>query len=53
MKYKSTDTPGIVAPPPLIYGASLLLGLLLDIIQPTHIGKDTFLFPIGWMASGK
>ena len=52
MKHKSTDTPGVVAPPPIIYGASLLLGLILDIILPTHIGKETFLFPIGWILSG-
>ncbi|MCH7731241.1 MAG: isoprenylcysteine carboxylmethyltransferase family protein [Candidatus Marinimicrobia bacterium] len=52
MKHKSTDTPGIVAPPPLIYGASLLLGIILDIIFPTPIGKETFLFPIGWILSG-
>ncbi|MCH8011521.1 MAG: isoprenylcysteine carboxylmethyltransferase family protein [Candidatus Marinimicrobia bacterium] len=52
MKHKSSDIPGIIAPPPLIYVTSLLLGLLLNIILPIHIGKETFLFPIGWIFSG-
>ena len=31
------DNPGVIAPPPLIAGATILLGLLLDWILPTYI----------------
>ncbi len=32
-----TDNPGVIAPPPLIAGATVLLGLILDWVLPAYI----------------
>jgi len=42
----SADNPGVIAPPPLIYGAALLLALLLHRLQPMPIfGRTSALWP--------
>ena len=42
----SADNPGVIAPPPLIYGAALLLALLLHRLQPMPIfGRAYALWP--------
>lgn len=40
------DNPGVIAPPPLIYGAALLLALLFHRLQPMPIvGRTSALWP--------
>ena len=41
---ESRDTPGVIAPPPLIALASLLLGLALDWFLPSFILRGLFGF---------
>jgi len=35
----STDTPGVIAPPPLIYAAAVVAGILLDWLIPVYVLK--------------
>lgn len=45
-KIKS-DTPGIIAPPPLIYAAGLAGGLLFHAALPLHVPSSTFAAVLG------
>jgi len=47
-EYKQTsDSPHVIAPPPLIYIGGLILSLLLRYIKPLEFFKSDFLFPLG------
>ena len=45
---KSKDTPGIVAPPPLIYGETFLIGYLLHLTHPIEFFSAQLASMIGW-----
>lgn len=32
------DHPGVIAPPPVIYGGGIIIGLLINAIVPAHLG---------------
>lgn len=36
-QYTTPDNPGLIAPPPLIYASSLLVGLLLNLLLPVKL----------------
>jgi len=46
---QSTDNPGIIAPPPFIYGAAFLTGVLLHSLFPLHIRQSAWTSLIGWI----
>ncbi len=52
MSEGAKDAPGVVAPPPLIYAAGLLLGLALDSIFPIAVLPDTAQFVAGFVLIG-
>ena len=43
----SPDTPGVIAPPPLIYLAFILLGLAVDVVAPLRAGPSGLGTPAG------
>lgn len=45
MKDRPTDIPGVIAPPPLIALATLLIGLALDWVFPTFVLRVILTFP--------
>lgn len=50
-KIKS-DTPGVLAPPPLIYGVTLIAGLLLNVAFPIRIMPGRFVAVLGFCLIG-
>ena len=36
-----SDTAGVLAPPPALYGAGLIVGLVLQVLHPVHIASST------------
>src|SRR5271157_2570185 len=49
---KRSDTPGVIAPPPLIALATVALGLLLDWLWPAHALRDHFGLPARLIVGG-
>ena len=48
MGSKSKDTAGIIAPPPLIYGGTFLVGYLLHLVYPIQFSPSQLTFIFGW-----
>lgn len=46
------DNPGVVAPPPLIYGGALAAGLLADRLRPAPFPARAVARPLGWLLLG-
>ena len=44
------DSAGVVAPPPLIYAAGLLIGLALDYLWPLALMPDRGRYPVAFIA---
>lgn len=44
-KDKAADHPGVIAPPPIIYGVGLVAGALIDLAQPLPLAAD----PTHWI----
>jgi protein-S-isoprenylcysteine O-methyltransferase Ste14 len=47
-----SDTPGVIAPPPLIALATVAVGLLLDWLWPAHALRDHFGLPARLIVGG-
>ena len=47
-KDQSQDTPGVIAPPPLIYGGTFLIGYLLNLAYPTRVLPTQLTYIVGW-----
>lgn len=41
MKRDERDTAGVLAPPPVLYGAGLVIGLVLHVLHPIHIASSS------------
>lgn len=52
MRNDSRDIPGVIAPPPLIYGAAFLAGLLLNRAAPAQPLPDALRPALGWPLVG-
>ncbi len=49
---RHADTPGVIAPPPLIYFTLFLVGLALDFIWPTTLGRLWVRLAVGTVLAG-
>lgn len=47
MAENNKDTPGVIAPPPLIYGGFLLIGFVIDCIWPIPVLPDNVQYALG------
>ena len=45
---KQTDSPGVIAPPPVIYLGGLVIGFLLRYIKPLEFLENNSLRFLGW-----
>ncbi len=51
-KNQKQDIPGVIAPPPLIYGAALIAGLILHAMYPVRFLPGTLAPVMGWSLIG-
>jgi protein-S-isoprenylcysteine O-methyltransferase Ste14 len=51
-EHEIPDTPGVLAPPPLIYASALAAGLLANILSPVKFLPDTVARMLGWPLIG-
>jgi protein-S-isoprenylcysteine O-methyltransferase Ste14 len=51
-KDRRQDTPGVIAPPPLIYAAALIAGLILHAMYPVRFLPSTLTPVMGWSLIG-
>ena len=49
MQNHSADNPGIIAPPPFIYGAAFLTGVLIHLFLPYPIRLAGWTSWVGWI----